>query len=124
MNIDERIKKELESENEQLDKILAHEPGLFNQVAGIFKGSMKGWVIMVNISIMIVTGLMFWSGYEFFTAQNVDDRIFWGVLVVVTLTAQVSLKEWLFSEMRRNTLMREIKRLELSIEHLQEKISA
>ncbi|WP_251358600.1 DUF6768 family protein [Kangiella sp. TOML190] len=122
MKIDERIKKELESESEQLDKILAQEPGLFNQVTSIFKGSLKGWVIMVNIAVMIFTVLMFWSGYEFFMASSTDDRIFWGVIALAAIKGQVSLKEWLFSEMRRNSLMREIKRLELSIEHLEQKI--
>ncbi|NVJ64928.1 MAG: hypothetical protein HWE16_00445 [Gammaproteobacteria bacterium] len=124
MKIDERIKKELESESEQLDKILAQEPGLFGQVAGIFKGSLRGWVIFVNFIIIIFTVLMFWSGYEFFVAGSTDNRVFWGVIALASIKAQVSLKEWLFSEMRRNSLMREIKRLELSIEHLQQKIES
>lgn len=124
MNIDERIKKELESDSEKLDKILAQEPGLFNQIAGIFKGSMKGWVMLVNLFAIAFTIIIIWSGYEFFTADSTDNRVFWGVIALASLKAQVSLKEWLFSEMRRSSLMREIKRLELSIEHLQQKIKS
>ncbi len=124
MNIDERIKKELESESTKLDEILAQEPGLFGQVAGIFKGSLKGWVIFVNVFVMLFTVIMIWSGYEFFVAESTDNRVFWGVIALASLKAQVSLKEWLFSEMRRNSLMREIKRLELSIEYLQKKIES
>ncbi len=124
MKIDERIKQELETESAQLDKILAEEPGLFGQVAGIFKGGLKFWVIVVNIFVMLFTVIMIWSGYEFFVADNIDNRIFWGVIVLASLKAQVSLKEWLFSEMRRSSLMREIKRLELSVEYLQQKIES
>ncbi len=124
MNIDERIKKELESESAQLDKILAEEPGLFGRVATIFKGSLKIWVILVNVFVMLFTVIMIWAGYEFFVATSTDDRIFYGVIMLAALKAQVSLKEWLFSEMRRSSLMREIKRLELSIEQLQASIKS
>lgn len=124
MNIDERIKKELENDSEKLDQILAQEPGLFGQVAGIFKGSLRFWVIFVNLFVLAFTVAMFWAGYEFFVAKSSDDRVFWGVIALASLKAQVSLKEWLFSEMRRSSLMREIKRLELSVEHLQQKIES
>ncbi len=124
MNIDERIKKELESESAQLDKILAEEPGLFGRVATIFKGSLKIWVILVNVFVMLFTVIMIWAGYEFFVATSTDDRIFYGVIMLAALKAQVSLKEWLFSEMRRSSLMREIKRLELSIEQLQASVKS
>ncbi|MRX27907.1 DUF6768 family protein [Kangiella sp. HZ709] len=124
MNIDERIKKELESESAKLDEILAEEPGLFGRVASIFKGSLKIWVIFVNVFVMFFTVIMIWMGYEFFVAMSTDDRIFYGVIALAALKAQVSLKEWLFSEMRRSSLMREIKRLELSIEHLQASIKS
>lgn len=122
MNIDERIKRELEDENQKLDKILAQDNSLFGMLGDTFRGSLKRWVIVVNIIVLLITGVMFWSGYNFFTALNVDARIFWGVILIVCTVIQISLKEWLFSEMRRSSLMREIKRLELSIEHLQKKV--
>ena len=53
MNIDERIKKELESESQQLDKILAEEPGLFGQVAGIFITNFFFLVNTISLSVII-----------------------------------------------------------------------
>lgn len=118
MNIDERIKQELENENKQLDEILAQDPGLFTMLGATLKGGLKRWVILINVITLLVTGFMFWSGYHFFVAQNLDDRVFWGVILIVLGMMQISLKEWLFSEMRRNSILREIKRLELAIEQL------
>ncbi|NVK21907.1 MAG: hypothetical protein HWD86_05270 [Kangiellaceae bacterium] len=120
MNIDERIKKELEIENQQLDEILAHDSGLFGMLGNAFKGSLKRWVILINIIVLIVTAVMVWAGYHFFVATNLDDRVFWGVTLIVLAMMQISLKEWLFSEMRRNSMLREIKRLELAIEQLKQ----
>jgi len=122
MTIDQRIKDELQSEAKYIDDILAQEPGLFNMMFNVFKGSLRYWAIVVNIVTLIVTFGFLWTGYQFFTAGTVDDRVFWGVITTILIMIQIALKQWMFAEMRRMATMREIKRLELTINNLIEKM--
>jgi hypothetical protein len=122
MNLDERIKKELETEAEVIDEILNDKQGIFDLVAGSFKSGLGVWVVLINIVILVVTGLMIWSGYEFFIAEQLDDRIFWGVCLVISAVAQIAMKQWVWMEMQRSSLLREIKRVEIAIAKLASKV--
>ena len=122
MNLDERIKKELETEAEVIDEILNDKQGIFDLVAGSFKSGLGVWVVLINIVILLVTGIMIWSGYEFFIAEQLDDRIFWGVCLVISAVAQIAMKQWVWMEMQRSSLLREIKRVEIAIAKLASKV--
>jgi len=52
----------------------------------------------------------------------VDARIFSGVWLIVTLAVQIALKQWTWMEVNRTSLLREIKRLEVSVVKLSSKI--
>ncbi len=65
---------------------------------------------------------MIWAGYEFITAANVDERVFAGVWLVVTLGMQIGLKQWTWMEVNRGSLLREIKRLEVAVVKLSSKV--
>jgi len=118
MNIDEKIKAELENEANELDKILVDDQGVFDMLKGSFQGGMARWMIMINIVILLVTGAMLWTGYQFFTSTAVDGYAFWGVCFLLSAIAQIAMKQWVWMEMNRSSLMREIKRIELSVEKL------
>ncbi len=117
MSLDDKIKQELEKELPNVEKIMAKEQGLFDMLFATFNSSMRGWVIAVNVVTLIVSGLMIWTGYEFFVADD-SQQMFWGMCLLICLNAQIALKQWIWSEMRRHSLMREIKRLELAIARL------
>lgn len=114
-NLDERIQKELAEETAAIDELLADEGGMPDMVAVALKGSMRRWIWLTGLFTLIFTGLMFWCGYEFFTASNSDDRIFWGICGIASLMPQMALKQWQWMEMNRANLMREIKRLEMAV---------
>ena len=114
-DIDERIKNELASETSAIDALLTDEGGMPDMVAAALQGSMRRWIWLTGLFTLIFTGLMFWCGYEFFTAATSDDRIFWGVCMLAAAMPQIALKQWQWMEMNRANLMREIKRLELAV---------
>lgn len=122
MSLDKRIKDELESEAETIDEILNDKQGLFDLVAGSFKSGLGAWVWAVNIIILGVTGLMIWSGYEFFTAFKSEDQMFWGFCTIIAVMAQIALKQWVWMEMNRSSLLREIKRVEIAVAKLASKV--
>lgn len=114
-DIDDLIKKELEKETSEVDELLSREGGMPDMVAAAFKGSMRRWVWLMGVVTLVFTVLLVWCGYEFYIATTVDDRVYWGVWFIVSLTVQAALKKWSWMEMNRASTMREIKRLELAI---------
>ncbi|NQY64512.1 MAG: hypothetical protein HRT38_12390 [Alteromonadaceae bacterium] len=119
MNIDDKIKQELESEAKQIDQILVHDPGLFNMLANAYKGKLGGWLILVGIVTFFVSILMFWCGYEFFFVEgSLEHKLQWGVALLLSTMIQISLKMWTFMEMNRQSTLRELKRFELSLNKL------
>lgn len=124
MNLDNRIKDALADEADSIDEILNDKQGLFDMVLGTFKSGLGVWVWAVNIITLIVTGLMVWSGYEFFTASQQADQVYWGICTLITLSAQIALKQWIWMEMNRGSLLREIKRVEIAVVKLNSKVNS
>ncbi len=122
-SIDERIRKELESEAKEIDAMVRTEESLPGMMINSYKGGMRYWVVMVNIVTFIITIFMFWSIYEFWIATTNDDRTFWGLIAIASSLGQGMLKMWHFNEMNRQSIIREIKRVELAIAKLEAKLS-
>ncbi|PCJ50275.1 MAG: hypothetical protein COA74_03370 [Gammaproteobacteria bacterium] len=122
MNLDEKIKAELESEANEIDKILIDDQSLFDMVKGSFRGGMKRWMIAVNVVILPVSVVMVWTGYRFFTSDNLDGYTYWGVCLLLSAYAQIAMKQWVWMEMGRTSLMREIKRVEVEVSRLSEQL--
>ena len=116
MTIDQKIRESLETQAQSDEEILVPDRGLFGMLANAFNGSMRRWVWLSNILAILIIVPMLWSAWEFFTAQVIDDRLYWGVCLIVTGLAQAMLKMWIFQEMNRTSIMREIKRLELALQ--------
>jgi len=119
MSIDKDIEQALKQEAKQLDQILAHEPGIFTMLLNAYKGALGGWLILVGVVTFIITILLVWAGYQFFfETLTFEDKMTWGVILLLSVFAQGMLKMWTFMEMNRQSTNREIKRLELAIEKL------
>ena len=115
MTIDQKIRESLQSRAQLEDELLVPDRGLFGMLANAFNGSMRRWVWLTNVLVILVSVPMLWSAWEFFTAATSDDRLFWGVCLIATLFMQATLKMWIFQEMNRTSIMREIKRVELLV---------
>jgi hypothetical protein len=115
MNIDDKITKQLEDEASEIDRILANEnKGLTSLLNAGLKGSMRPWFIVTNIIIAINFLALVYAIYSFFT-QSPPEQLFWGILSVMSFQFHIAAKSWLFNEMSRSLLMRELKRLEVVI---------
>lgn len=120
MTIDDQIRKSLEQQAASENEILLPERGLFGMLRNAFSGSMRRWVWLTNFMAIAASVFVIWSGFAFFTADGGDQRVFWGVCLIISLQAQGLLKMWIFQEMNRVSLAREIKRLELLVARQQD----
>ncbi|TMN72644.1 hypothetical protein CWB85_06475 [Pseudoalteromonas sp. S1727] len=115
MNLDEKIKQSLQAEQHNLESVLESDSGLFKQLNGIYQGSMRRWTILGTMLAFILTAAFIISAYQFF---NSDQQLLWAVCFVSSLMMQIAVKLWLFMEMNRQSIIKEIKRSELEIKEM------
>ena len=113
-NIDDLIKQALsEEESDILERL--DEQSIFEQMMSTFQGKMK-WIAIYSVFIMLVIfGLSVYCLIEFLKAEEIRQMLLWGAGMGMGMMAVSMLKTWHWMQMDKNTLMREIKRLELHI---------
>ncbi|BCO17224.1 hypothetical protein KUC3_00810 [Alteromonas sp. KC3] len=107
---DDDIKHYLKQQSQELDNMLGD--GLTDYLklgfASNFSGIMKlGYAIAIALTLAL-----FYCGYQFFTAPEVN-QVFWGVLLILSFNAQVATKLWIFMQTNRNMLSKEMRMIEV-----------
>lgn len=107
---DDDIKHYLKQQSQELDNMLGD--GLTDYLklgfASNFSGIMKlGYAIAIALTVAL-----FYCGYQFFTAPEVN-QVFWGVLLILSFNAQVATKLWIFMQTNRNMLSKEMRMIEV-----------
>jgi len=72
-----------------------------------------GWI--AGFLLFGVASVMAWW---FAQAPNVEDMLRWGAGAALALAGLALVKVWFWMEMQKNTIMREVKRLELQVASL------
>ena len=121
--IDELIKEALtEEESKFYDKL--DEQNVFEMLGGLFQGKNKWIMILMNFVMLIVFGLLIYSVVQFFNTEVTNELIRWSSLAIITFLLIISmLKMFLWMQMDKNSIKREIKRMELQISTLSSKLS-
>jgi hypothetical protein len=90
--------------------IMQDRPGMIGMLTSAFYSGLGGWFMLGNFLVLIATGFLLWSGFRFFTSSALEELVYWGVCLIVSLIIQVAIKQWLWSQMDRASLIRELKR--------------
>ncbi len=122
-DIDRLIKETLTQEEakfyEELD-----EQGVIGMIGGLFKGKNAWLLVMMNIVTVAFFGLFVYCTIQFFGTDNTNELIKWGAGAITFLLGVSILKVFVWMQMDKNALLREIKRLELQVSSLSGKISS
>jgi len=114
-NIDEEIRKALSgAELEKLDA-LGGEQGMYAMIFGVFSGKMRFWSAFVMIITFVAFGVALWSGWNFLHTDDPHAMTLWGVGMGIAILFISMLKMWFWMEMSKNTVIREVKRVELQL---------
>ena len=89
-----------------------------------FKGKLKWLSMYVALMILVFFVLGIYCLIEFINAEITRDLLRWGAAMFACLMAVGLLKTWHWMQMDKNSLMREIKRLELQVSLLVKKMNA
>ncbi len=111
---DEKIKQALRAESENVWKDV-EEQGLFEQALGVMRGHQRFISVMVYIVMTVFFVLMVYSVVRFFGAETTRMQIAWSVSFLFSNMAVALMKLWFWMQMDKNTVIREVKRLELQV---------
>lgn len=121
-DLDQKIQEALRRQDD-LDETLAapSDEGLIEMLIGVFRGRMV-WLNIYGMALGIAfMGLAVWFVVRFFQTSDVKAALAWGLGFVVATLFVAMLKIWFWMEIEKNTVLREVKRLELQVARLASK---
>ncbi len=121
---DDRIRAALNQENED-EALLSMDRGLEMREVLVtsFQGKMRFWTIFVYIYLLIFMVSTVFCTLWFFQSDTVKDMILYAALACLSMMVIVVVKLWYWMLINRNAITREVKRLELQIARLTERLA-
>ncbi len=122
--IDQRIRDALGDTGLPPDYDPSSEESLFQQTLVVMRGRQR-WFVMIVMAVSIAfLALAVYSIVRFFRASEVADLVMWSTVFLFSQLVVMMLKLWVWLQMNKNEVKREVKRLELEIARLAERASA
>ena len=120
--IDRRIREALDADDRDWFEDFSAEPGIHEQLLETFRGKM--WflnlmTLLFGIVFMIITVMV---AIRFFRAEEVREQIAYATGFVVCMLIILGMKIWYWMVLNRNMVTREVKRVELQLAHLSNRI--
>lgn len=112
--IDDLIKETLTKEEAQFYDAL-EEQNLIGKLGEVYKGKMGWLAVAMNIMQLIILGLMIYSIIQFFDTEVTNELIKWGAAGFLCMLFLSMMKLYIWMQMDKNDILREMKRLELQI---------
>jgi len=121
-DIDKLIKETLTQEEAKFYDEL-DEQNLFQMFTGIFKGKNTWLVIIMNIMNIIIFGLLIYCIIQTMVVEKTNDLILWVGAVILCFLTMSMIKIYMWMQIHKNAVIREIKRLELQVSSLSGRMS-
>ena len=121
-DIDLLIKETLSQEEAKFYDEL-DEQNVFQMVIGVFKGKNKWIMIMMNIVTVFVFAVFVYCMIQFFHTDVTNELIKWALIGTFCMLIVSMLKIFVWMQMDKNALLREMKRLELQVSSLSGKMA-
>ncbi len=120
--LDDKIREALRKEDAELFEDLGGEPSMYEMVMETFRGRYRWMVIVAVFYSIVFIALFVFAAIKFFNAEATRDMMMWAALCIVCWFAIAMLKIWYWMELNKNSITREIKRVELQIARLAARI--
>ncbi len=122
-DIDQMIREALRKEDSELLEHYRKEPAVHEMLMETFRGRFRWINALAFAGTVIILALLFVLAYLFFNAQSTQAMIAYAVGFLWGVVWIAMLKIWFWLEMNKNSLTREIKRLELQLANLSRRIA-
>lgn len=114
-SIDERIKRELEAESLDVDRIIGDTGGVNDMFFAALKGSTGGIVKAVIAVTTLIAIIAIYCIWRFIGAVELSDQITWAFWSLISGISMIGMELWAWMEINRAATQRSITRLELAI---------
>ncbi len=112
--IDELIKETLTKEEAKFYDEL-EEKGLFGKLGALHRGKLGWLAIIMNIVHLLVFGVFVYFVVQFFNTEETNELIKYASGGFLCLVFMGMIKLFMWMQMDKNDILRELKRLELQI---------
>ncbi len=102
-------------EDKDIDLTPEEQANPLQLVVRSFKGTFKFTGAFVILMQILFAGLAIYFGYNMVYETQLDGKLNWLLATLVTFAIFVALRLWLFMEINRLSILRELKRVELQI---------
>lgn len=120
--IDKLITESLNEEEARFYNDLEEE-GIVGMWKEVYTGK-HGWIaILMSIVHTIIVGIAVYCGIKLFTVPEVTEILRYGTILFIALAFGSMIKLWHWLQMDKNSILREMKRIEFQVAVLMEKIS-
>jgi len=123
-DIDEKIREALREEDSELLEHYRNEQSIPQMVIDSFRSRHRWCVVLVFTISTVFFLLEFVVAYQFFHAESTRAMIAWATGFVVCAMIMYMMKVWYWLALNKNSLAREIKRLELELANLSRRLSS
>jgi hypothetical protein len=121
-DIDRLISESLNKEEAEFYASLEEE-GLPQKVKSLYSGKFGRMAILTAIVHTIAVAVAVYCGYKLFTSPDVVEILRYSVVLFIAWSFGIMIKLWQWMQMDKETVMREMKRLEFQVAVLMEKNS-
>jgi len=111
---DDKVKHALRDESDNVWRG-AEEQGLFEQALGVMRGKQRLIAVFAYSVMFAFLAVVVYATIRFFSAETTRDQIAWAVCFLFSTMSIAMLKIWFWMQMDKNTVIREVKRLELQV---------
>lgn len=107
-----------------LQRVLGDDPplggdiGVWREFGEALRGVHGPWVRFMSVTAFLFLVALVYCAIRFFTADQVEGLVFWGLCGMFCVIARVAIKVWVWMEFNRNSVLREVKRMELQMARL------
>jgi len=119
--IDALIKETLDKEEAKFYDDL-EEQNLMAKMGGVYKSKLGWLAIIMNLVHLVVFVLFVYCMVQFFNTTDTNALIAWSSAGFLCMIVMGMLKLFVWMQMNRNDILRELKRLELQIAALSHKL--
>jgi hypothetical protein len=121
-DIDDKITSALEKEEAELFREFDSDQNLHEMIADSYRSRNRWFIIMMDLVIVFAMVVMIVAGWLYFSADTVKGQIMYAVLFLCGGFAMSQFKQWHWMQINRNSMIREIKRVELQITALAKRL--
>jgi len=112
--IDKLIKQALTEEEAKFYDEL-DEQNLVQKLGGVLKGK-TGWLaIIMNVVNLLVFGILIYCIVQFINTEQTNELIKWSAAGLICMMSMSMIKLFVWMQMDKNDILRELKRLELQV---------